>query len=84
MHTTTALGSAPQACHVGLGAGLVEEHQVGGIRLRLQATPPLTRSRYVGSALFAGTEGLFSICQPHLCQHVMDGLDRAIDIDGIT
>ena len=50
---------ASQRRHVGLGPGLVNENQTGGINLPLIALPLRTSARDVGSGLLAGVQCFF-------------------------
>ena len=55
---------APEAApvparHVGLGPGLVDEHQARGVEIELPLEPGLAPAHDVGTALLAGMGGLF-------------------------
>ena len=47
------------ACHVGLGPGLVDEHQAGRIDASLIPLPPVAPPRNVRPVLLAGEDGFF-------------------------
>src|SRR5580765_4757697 len=48
-----------RACHVGLGPGLVDEHQAGRVKPALVALPLRSPSGDVGSVLLAGVQAFF-------------------------
>ena len=52
-------GAAVGACHVGLGPGLIDEDEAGGIDARLMATPALTAACDVGPMLLGGVQRFF-------------------------
>jgi len=54
-----ARGAAMGACHVGLGPGLIDEDQAGGIDARLMATPARAAARNVGPMLLGGVQAFF-------------------------
>lgn len=59
-HQALAAGCvAMGAGHVGLGPGLVHEHQAGGIDAPLVATPPLPLAGDVGPMLLGGVQAFF-------------------------
>ena len=47
------------ADHLGVGARLIDEHQLGGIEARLACLPAFTRLGYVGPILFGGVQRFF-------------------------
>ena len=49
-----ALAAAMRAGHVGLGPGLVDEHETGWIEATLVAPPPTPPARNIGPILLAG------------------------------
>ena len=50
---------APQAGHLGVGAGFVDEDELLRIEIRLGVEPGPTRLVYVGAVLLAGVRRLF-------------------------
>jgi hypothetical protein len=54
-----APGAAAGAGHVGTGAGLVDEHQVGGIKGGLILSPAFARLGHIGAFLLAGVQNFF-------------------------
>lgn len=55
-----AAGAAPvQAGHLGRGAGLVEEHQLGRVKVRLRLEPRLPRRGDVRAVLLGRMRGFF-------------------------
>lgn len=50
---------AAQACHIGLGPGLIDEDQPSRVDAMLICPPALTPSRYVGPILFGGEQRFF-------------------------
>jgi hypothetical protein len=57
--TLSPRGAAVGACHVGLGPGLVDEDQAGGVDARLMATPARAAAGDVGPMLFGGVQAFF-------------------------
>lgn len=47
------------ADHLGIGARLIDEHQLGGVEARLACFPAFTRLGYVGPILFGGVQRFF-------------------------
>ncbi len=54
-----ALGSAPQAGHLGRGAGLVDEDQLLGIKIGLGVAPGMAASDDIRPLLLGGVRGFF-------------------------
>ncbi len=54
-----ALGSAPQAGHLGRGAGLVDEDELLGIKLGLGVEPGLAADDDIRPLLLGGVRGFF-------------------------
>ncbi len=55
-----APAAAPvSADHLGRGSGLVDEHQVLGIKAGLAGLPALPRRGYVGALLLGGVQSFF-------------------------
>ena len=54
-----ARGPAAQACHVGLGPGLIDEDQSGWIKPVLMRYPAQASSRHVGTILLGGEQSFF-------------------------
>ena len=54
-----APGPAAGSRHVGAGAGLVDEHQVRGVKRGLILAPALARLGHVGALLLAGVQNFF-------------------------
>jgi hypothetical protein len=48
-----------QTCHLGRGAGLVDEHQPCGVKIRLPVEPRFARGPDVGPVALAGVGGFF-------------------------
>jgi hypothetical protein len=60
--STQALPSRPPAVsahHVGLGPGLIDEDEAGGINLSLMPFPACPSARDVGPVLLAGQQRFF-------------------------
>ena len=55
----TASRAATQPCHLGVGAGLVDEDELVWIKINLRRKPGLSRCRYVGPLLLGGVRGFF-------------------------
>ena len=55
----SALGSAPQAGHLGRGAGLVDEDEPLGIKLGLGVEPGLAAKGDIRPLLLGGARGFF-------------------------
>jgi hypothetical protein len=51
--------SPVSADHLGVGAGFVNEHQLGGIKARLAGLPMLARLSDVGPVLLGGVQRFF-------------------------
>ena len=51
--------SSVDADHLGIGAGLVDEHQLGGIKAYLACLPALASHGYVGPILLGGVQRFF-------------------------
>src|ERR1035437_264792 len=51
--------SSVDADHLGVGARLVDEHQLGGVKACLACLPALARQVYVGPVLFCGVQRFF-------------------------
>jgi hypothetical protein len=51
--------SSVDADHLGVGAGLVDEHQLGGVKARLACRPAFARQGYVGPVLFGRVQRFF-------------------------
>jgi hypothetical protein len=47
------------ADHLGVGAGFVNEHKLGGVKARLAGLPKLARLSYVGPVLLGGMQRFF-------------------------
>src|SRR5437879_3036101 len=59
-HQAPAAQRAPMAAgHVGLGPGLVDEHQATGIKPVLILLPPLPPAGHVGAILLGGEQAFF-------------------------
>ena len=59
-HQAGAAGATPvPAGHVGLGPGLVDEHQALGIKPALMLLPPGAPAGDVDAILFAGVQAFF-------------------------
>jgi len=54
-----AAAAASEPGHVGAGAGLVDEHQMLGIKLRLAVFPGGASRGHVGAVLLAGVQAFF-------------------------
>ena len=54
-----ALGPAPQAGHLGRGAGLVDEDQLLGIEIGLGVEPGLAAEDHIRPLLLGGVRGFF-------------------------
>jgi len=54
-----ALGSAPQAGHLGRGPGLVDEDELLGIKLALSVEPGLAAGDNIRPLLLGGVRGFF-------------------------
>ena len=48
-----------QTCHLGGCAGLVDEHQPRGVKIRLPVEPSFARGSDVGPVALAGVGGFF-------------------------
>jgi hypothetical protein len=53
------LTSPVDAHHLGVGAGLIDEHQLGGVKARLACLPAFASQGYVGPILFGGVQRFF-------------------------
>jgi len=51
--------SSEDADHLGVGAGLIDEHQFGGVKACLACLPAFARQGYVGPILFGGVQRFF-------------------------
>ena len=51
--------SSVDADHLGVGARLVDEHQLGGVKARLACLPTFASQGYVGPVLFGGVQRFF-------------------------
>jgi len=51
--------SSVDADHLGVGARLVDERQLGGVKARLACLPALARQGYVGPVLFGRVQCFF-------------------------
>ena len=58
---------APERGHVGLGPGLVDEHQAGGVDPVLIQNPLRPPARHVGTILLGGDQRLFLCDSPSAC-----------------
>ena len=51
--------SSVDADHLGVGARLVDEHQLGGVKARLACLPTFASQGYVGPVLFGSVQRFF-------------------------
>jgi hypothetical protein len=51
--------SSIDADHLGVGAGLIDEHQLGWVKACLACLPTFAGLRYVGPILFGGMQRFF-------------------------
>ncbi len=54
-----ALGSAPQAGHLGRGAGLIDEDELLGAEIGLGVEPGLAAGDHIRPLLLGGVRGFF-------------------------
>ena len=55
----TAAGPAMAPGHIGLGPGLIDEHQTPGVKPALMRRPSGPAAGHVGAILFAGVQSFF-------------------------